>query len=121
MDSMLDAVHVQLAYEALIWFLRTSNQESIAAELSGAYVYHYNFVDVFYELLLCGYFMNTSTPDTGGFLERLFALINMWDVDVWEPTAKMYFTMLIDQLTGRFEVLFSQPLEHQPASFSQHR
>ncbi|KAK3506146.1 hypothetical protein QTP70_019452 [Hemibagrus guttatus] len=93
-----DAVRVKLAYEDLIWFLKTpSYQDSIAAELSEAYVYHYNFVDVFYELLLFGYITNGSIPDTfeGGLVERLFALISMWNVDVWEPAAKIYFTVLI--------------------------
>ncbi|KAG7313791.1 hypothetical protein KOW79_000071, partial [Hemibagrus wyckioides] len=92
-----DAVGVQLAYEALIRFLRTpSNQESIKAELSSC-VYHYNFVDIFFELLLFGYFTNSSIPETftGGFLERLLALFSMWDVDVWEPAAELYFTVLI--------------------------
>ncbi|KAK3509713.1 hypothetical protein QTP70_008445 [Hemibagrus guttatus] len=66
-----DAVHVQLDYEALIRFLKTpSYQDSIEAELSRAYaslqmpVYLYNFVDVFYELLLCRYFINGLTPQT---------------------------------------------------------
>ncbi|KAK3520983.1 hypothetical protein QTP86_018673 [Hemibagrus guttatus] len=118
-----DAVRVQLAYEDLIWFLKTpSYQDSIAAELSGAYVYHYNFVDVFYELLLFGYITNGSIPDTfkGGLLERLFALISMWNVDVWEPAAKIYFTVLIDQLTDLAEVLFTQPPEfyYDPAALA---
>ncbi|KAK3505779.1 hypothetical protein QTP70_019991, partial [Hemibagrus guttatus] len=108
-----DAVRVQLAYEALIWFLMTSsNQESIAAELSGANL-HFNFLDVFYELLVFGYFCNGLAPETfeGGFLQRLMALISMWDLDVWEPAAGLYFTVLIDQLTELVVVLFSQPLE----------
>ncbi|XP_058259620.1 uncharacterized protein LOC131361977 [Hemibagrus wyckioides] len=108
-----DAVHVRLAYEALIRFLRTSsNQESIAAELSGAGL-HFNFLDVFYELLIIGYYGNGFVPETfeGGFLQRLMALVSMWDLDVWEPAAELYFTVLIDQLTELLEVLFSQPLE----------
>ncbi|KAK3506055.1 hypothetical protein QTP70_021852 [Hemibagrus guttatus] len=108
-----DTVRVQSAYEALIWFLRTSsNQESITAELSGANL-HFNFVDVFYELLVFGYFCNGLAPETfeGGFLQRLMALISMWDLDVWEPAAGLYFTVLIDQLTELLVVLFSQPLE----------
>ncbi|KAK3519601.1 hypothetical protein QTP86_017966, partial [Hemibagrus guttatus] len=53
---------VQLAYEALIQFLRTpSKQESIAAELFWVYVHHFNFPDVFYELLLFGFFTNSSS------------------------------------------------------------
>ncbi|KAK3563152.1 hypothetical protein QTP86_016392, partial [Hemibagrus guttatus] len=116
-----DAVRVQLAYEDLICFLKTSSyQDSIASELSWACVYHYNFVDVFYELLLFGYFTNGSTPETfkGGFLERLFVLISMWDVDVWKPAAELYFAVLIDQLTDLAEVLFTQPPElyHDPAA-----
>ncbi|KAK3546267.1 hypothetical protein QTP70_025606, partial [Hemibagrus guttatus] len=64
-EAFADAVRVKLAYEDLIWFLKTpSYQDSIAAELSEAYVYHYNFVDVFYELLLFGYITNGSIPDT---------------------------------------------------------
>ncbi|KAG7328158.1 hypothetical protein KOW79_008102 [Hemibagrus wyckioides] len=60
-----DAGRVQLAYEALIRFLKTpSYQDWIAAELSGSYVYHYNFVDIFFELLLFGYFTNSSIPET---------------------------------------------------------
>ncbi|KAK3520945.1 hypothetical protein QTP86_020890, partial [Hemibagrus guttatus] len=93
-----EAVRVQLAYEDLIQFLRTpSNQESIAAELSGANLHHYNFVDVFYELLVFRVFISGSAPETfeGGFLERLMALISMWDVDVWEPAAGLYITELI--------------------------
>ncbi|KAK3537949.1 hypothetical protein QTP70_024544 [Hemibagrus guttatus] len=118
-----DAVRVQLAYEDLICFLKTpSYQDSIASELSWACVYHYNFVDVFYELLLFGYFTNGSTPETfkGGFLERLFVLISMWDVDVWKPAAEIYFTVLIDQLTDLAEVLFTQPPElyHDPAALA---
>ncbi|KAK3521040.1 hypothetical protein QTP86_015804 [Hemibagrus guttatus] len=118
-----DAVRVQLAYEDLIWFLKTpSYQDSIAAELSGAYVYHYNFVDIFYELLLFGYVKNGSIPDTfkGGFLERLFALISMWNVDVWEPAAEIYFTVLIDQLTDLAELLFTQPPQfyYDPAALA---
>ncbi|KAK3520999.1 hypothetical protein QTP86_015792 [Hemibagrus guttatus] len=108
-----DTVRVQSAYEALIWFLRTSsNQESITAELSGANL-HFNFVDVFYELLVFGYFCNGLAPETfeGGFLQRLMAFISMWDLDVWEPAAGLYFTVLIDQLTELLVVLFSQPLE----------
>ncbi|KAK3520687.1 hypothetical protein QTP70_030566, partial [Hemibagrus guttatus] len=93
-----DAVRVQLAYEALIWFLRTSsNQESIAAELSGANL-HFNFLDVFYELLVFGYFCTFGlAPETfeAGFLQRLMALISIWDLDVWEPAAGLYFTVLI--------------------------
>ncbi|KAK3506425.1 hypothetical protein QTP70_017962 [Hemibagrus guttatus] len=54
-----DAVRVKLAYEDLIWFLKTpSYQDSIAAELSEAYVYHYNFVDVFYS---CFYSVTSQT------------------------------------------------------------
>ncbi|KAK3545987.1 hypothetical protein QTP70_018905 [Hemibagrus guttatus] len=118
-----DAICVKLAYEDLIWFLKTpSYQDSIAAELSEAYVYHYNFVDVFYELLLFGYITNGSIPDTfeGGPLERLFVLISMWNVDVWEPAAKIYFTVLIDQLTDLAEVLFTQPPEfyYDPAALA---
>ncbi|KAK3506350.1 hypothetical protein QTP70_020382 [Hemibagrus guttatus] len=118
-----DAVRVKLAYEDLIWFLKTpSYQDSIAAELSEAYVYHYNFVDVFYELFLFSYITNGSIPDTfeGGLLERLFALISMWNVDVWEPAAKIYFTVLIDQLTDLAEVLFTQPPEfyYDPAALA---
>ncbi|KAK3552563.1 hypothetical protein QTP86_015652 [Hemibagrus guttatus] len=85
-------------------------------------VYHYNFVDVFYELLLFGYITNGSIPDTfeGGLVERLFALISMWNVDVWEPAAKIYFTVLIDQLTDLAEVLFTQPPEfyYDPAALA---
>ncbi|KAK3521071.1 hypothetical protein QTP86_015257 [Hemibagrus guttatus] len=118
-----DAVRVKLAYEDLIWFLKTpSYQDSIAAELSEAHVYHYNFVDVFYELLLFGYITNGSIPDTfeGGPLERLFVLISMWNVDVWEPAAKIYFTVLIDQLTDLAEALFTQPPEfyYDPAALA---
>ncbi|XP_058237449.1 uncharacterized protein LOC131347433 isoform X2 [Hemibagrus wyckioides] len=108
-----DAAQVRLAYEALIRFLRaSSNQESIAAELSGAGL-HFNFLDVFYELLIVGYYGNGFVPDPfeGGFLQRLMALVSMWDLDVWEPAAELYFTVLIDQLTELLEVLFSQPLE----------
>ncbi|KAK3506072.1 hypothetical protein QTP70_018318, partial [Hemibagrus guttatus] len=97
-----DTVRVQSAYEALIWFLRTSsNQESIAAELSGANL-HFNFVDVFYELLVFGYFCNGLAPETfeGGFLQRLMAFISMWDLDVWEPAAGLYFTVLITILSS---------------------
>ncbi|KAK3505742.1 hypothetical protein QTP70_020061, partial [Hemibagrus guttatus] len=74
---------------------------------------HFNFVDVFYELLVFGYFCNGLAPETfeGGFLQRLMALISMWDLDVWEPAAGLYFTVLIDQLTELLVVLFSQPLE----------
>ncbi|XP_058232055.1 uncharacterized protein LOC131344105 [Hemibagrus wyckioides] len=92
-----DVVGVLLAYEALIRFLRTSsNQESIKAELSSC-DHHYNFLDVFYELILFGCFINGSKPQPfkGGFLERLLALFSMWDVDVWEPAAELYFTVLI--------------------------
>ncbi|KAK3520948.1 hypothetical protein QTP86_016483, partial [Hemibagrus guttatus] len=46
----------------------------------------------------------------GGFLQRLMALISR-DLDVWEPAAGLYFTVLIDQLTELLVVLFSQPLE----------
>ncbi|XP_053508974.1 uncharacterized protein LOC128625009 [Ictalurus furcatus] len=109
-----DVFGVQLAYESLVRFLRKpSYQESIMTELLGAQLHHYNFLDVFYELLLFGYFWNGSTPEAfeGGFLERLFALINMWDMDMWEPAAGLYFTALIDRLTVLCEVLFSQPLE----------
>ncbi|XP_058241419.1 uncharacterized protein LOC131350240 [Hemibagrus wyckioides] len=108
-----DVVGVLLAYEALIRFLRTSsNQESIKAELSSC-DHHYNFLDVFYELILFGCFINGSKPQPfkGGFLERLLALFSMWDVDVWEPAAELYFTVLIDYLTELVEVLFTQPLE----------
>ncbi|KAK3536420.1 hypothetical protein QTP86_008867 [Hemibagrus guttatus] len=123
-----DAVGVQLAYEALIQFLRTpSNQESIKAELSSC-DHHYNFLDVFYELIFFSCFINGSKPQPlirhgineaclsfqkfkGGFLERLLALISMWDVDVWEPAAELYFTVLVDHLTQLAEVLFTQPLE----------
>lgn len=105
---------------------------------------HYNFIDVFCELLLFGYFENGSAPEAvsvlsgdlnvmlectlrtwsilsdfvfpyfwtliwhgingvclsflkfeGGFLERLYALIRMWDVEEWEPAAEQYFTVLI--------------------------
>ncbi|KAK3505867.1 hypothetical protein QTP70_019502, partial [Hemibagrus guttatus] len=74
---------------------------------------HFNFVDVFYELLVFGYFCYGLAPETfeGGFLQRLMALISMWDLDVWEPAAGLYFTVLIDQLTELLVVLFSQPLE----------
>ncbi|KAK3505805.1 hypothetical protein QTP70_019713, partial [Hemibagrus guttatus] len=75
-----DVVCVQLAYEALIQFLKTpSKQESIAAELFWVYVHHFNFPDVFYELLLFGYFTNSSTPETfeGGFLKCLLVLNSM--------------------------------------------
>ncbi|KAK3520911.1 hypothetical protein QTP86_016876, partial [Hemibagrus guttatus] len=74
---------------------------------------HFNFVDVFYELLVFGYFCNGLAPETfeGGFLQRLMAFISMWDLDVWEPAAGLYFTVLIDQLTELLVVLFSQPLE----------
>ncbi|KAK2843241.1 hypothetical protein Q7C36_011456 [Tachysurus vachellii] len=109
-----DAGLVQQAYEALIRFLRTpSNQESITAELSRVYVHHYNFLDIFHELLVFGYLKSGSTPETfeGGFLERLLALINMLDVDEWEPAAGTYFVVLIDQLTDLVEVLFTQALE----------
>ncbi|XP_058231800.1 uncharacterized protein LOC131343937 [Hemibagrus wyckioides] len=122
-------VPVRLAYEALIRFLRTSsNQESTAAELSGAGLHHFNFLDVFYELLIVGYYGNGFVPETseGGFLQRLMELVSMWDLDVWEPAAELYFTVLIDQLTELLEVLFSQPLEltqkpwplqlHEPSS-----
>lgn len=68
---------------------------------------------MFYVLLLFSYFVNGSIPEAfeGGFLESLFALISMWDVDVWEPAAELYFTVLVDGLTVLSEVLFSQPLE----------
>ncbi|KAK3515719.1 hypothetical protein QTP70_030163 [Hemibagrus guttatus] len=74
---------------------------------------HFNFVDIFYELLVFGYFCYGLAPETfeGGFLQRLMALISMWDLDVWEPAAGLYFTVLIDQLTELLVVLFSQPLE----------
>ncbi|KAK3567536.1 hypothetical protein QTP86_020051 [Hemibagrus guttatus] len=109
-----DAVGVQLAYEALIQFLRTpSYQESIEMELSGSNVHHYNFLDVFYELIVFSCFKNGSTPQPfkGGFLERLLEFISMFDMDVWEPAAGLYFTVLIDHLTELVVVLFSQPLE----------
>ncbi|XP_053505377.1 uncharacterized protein LOC128622701 [Ictalurus furcatus] len=109
-----DVVGGQLAYASLIQFLKSpSNQESIVTELFEAQLHHYNFVDVFYELLLFGYVMNDSAPEAceGGFLESLYAFISMWNPDVWEPAAELYFTMLIDQLTVHCEVLFSQPLE----------
>ncbi|KAF4088419.1 hypothetical protein AMELA_G00081690 [Ameiurus melas] len=107
-----DVVDVQLAYESLIRFLRSpSNQESFITKLFEARLHHYNFLDVFYELLLFGYFTNDSAPECeGGFLESLFGSISMGDVDVWEAAAELYFTVLIDQLTVLCEVLFSQPL-----------
>ncbi|XP_060748017.1 uncharacterized protein LOC132860735 [Tachysurus vachellii] len=115
--------HVQLAYEALIQFLRTpSNQESIAAELSGANIHNYNFVDVFYELLVFGYVINGSEPETfaGAFLERLIALVNMWDADVWEPAAALCFAEVIDQLKEFFDDLFALPrdLYSDPAALA---
>ncbi|XP_053508111.1 uncharacterized protein LOC128624462 isoform X1 [Ictalurus furcatus] len=109
-----DVVGVQLAYESLIQFLRSPpNQESIVTELFGAQLHHYNFMDMFYELLIFRYVTNDSAPEAceGGFLEGLFAFISMWNPDEWEPAAELYFTMLIDQLTVLCEVLFSQPLE----------
>ncbi|KAK3505833.1 hypothetical protein QTP70_019663 [Hemibagrus guttatus] len=76
----------------------------------------------FYELLLFGYVKNGSIPDTfkGGFLEHLFALISMWNVDVWEPAAEIYFTVLIDQLTDLAELLFTQPPQfyYDPAALA---
>ncbi|XP_060735220.1 uncharacterized protein LOC132852206 isoform X1 [Tachysurus vachellii] len=111
--NIQDVVGVKLAYEALIRFLRTpSHQDSIEAEISSC-VPHYNFLDVFFELILFRHFRSGSTLETfnGGFLERLLELISMWDVDVWEPAAELYFTVLIDHLTQLAEVLFSQPLE----------
>ncbi|XP_047671605.1 uncharacterized protein LOC113660663 isoform X2 [Tachysurus fulvidraco] len=118
-----EARHVRLAYEALIQFLRTpSNQESIAAELSAAKIHHYNFVDVFYELLVFGYVINGSEPQTfaGAFLEQLIALVNMWDSDVWEPAAALCFAEVIDQLKELFDDLFALPrdLYSDPAALA---
>ncbi|XP_026995685.2 uncharacterized protein LOC113638582 [Tachysurus fulvidraco] len=111
--NIQDVVGVKLAYEALIKFLRTpSYQDSIAAEIS-SFVPHYNFLDVFFEMILFRHFISGSTLETfkGGFVERLLELISMWDVDVWEPAAERYFRVLVDHLTQLAEVLFSQPLE----------
>ncbi|XP_047677073.1 uncharacterized protein LOC113660267 [Tachysurus fulvidraco] len=110
---VMAAANIQLAYEALIQFLRTpSHQDSIEAEISSC-VPHYNFLDVFFELILFRHFRSGSTLETfkGGFLEGLLELVSMWDVDVWEPAAELYFTVLIDHLTQLAEVLFTQPLE----------
>ncbi|KAK3505995.1 hypothetical protein QTP70_018909, partial [Hemibagrus guttatus] len=109
-----DAVRVQLAYEDLDLVPEDSFLSGLhCSRALRAYVYHYSFVDIFYELLLFGYVKNGSIPDTfkGGFLERLFALISMWNIDMWEPAAEIYFTVLIDQLTDLAEVLFTQPPE----------
>ncbi|XP_058271915.1 uncharacterized protein LOC131369339 [Hemibagrus wyckioides] len=122
--SKQEAVRVQLAYEDLIRFLRTpSNQGSIAAELSWENLHHYNFVDVFYELLIFRCFTSGLVPETkfkGGFLERLMALIRTWEADMWEPASQIYFNELIVQLTDLCEVLFSQPLElfYYPAALA---
>ncbi|XP_047678750.1 uncharacterized protein LOC113652337 isoform X2 [Tachysurus fulvidraco] len=120
--NIQDVVGVKLGYQALIQFLRApSDQDSIEAEIS-SFVPHYNFLDVFFELILFRHFRSGSTLETfkGGFVERLLELISMWDVDVWEPAAELYFTVLIDHLTQLAEVLFSQPLElyNDPAALA---
>ncbi|XP_060714763.1 uncharacterized protein LOC132838458 [Tachysurus vachellii] len=77
--NIQDVGGVKLAYEALIQFLRTpSYQDSIEAEISSC-VPHYNFLDVFFELILFHHFRSGSTLETfkGGFLERLLELVSM--------------------------------------------
>ncbi|KAK2865689.1 hypothetical protein Q7C36_001745 [Tachysurus vachellii] len=85
-------------------------------------IHNYNFVDVFYELLVFGYVINGSEPETfaGAFLERLIALVNMWDADVWEPAAALCFAEVIDQLKEFFDDLFALPrdLHSDPAALA---
>ncbi|XP_047656406.1 uncharacterized protein LOC113639463 isoform X2 [Tachysurus fulvidraco] len=105
---------VQRAYDELIRFLREpSYQEMIKAEVLDAQLYHFNLLDVFFELVFFSCLINGLPPGAldGGFLQHVFDMNSQWDVDIREPEADQLFLLLSLKLTLLLEELFSQPLD----------
>ncbi|XP_060716648.1 uncharacterized protein LOC132839600 [Tachysurus vachellii] len=105
---------VQRAYDEVIRFLREpSYQETIEAEVLDAQLYHFNLLDVFFELVFFGCLINGLPPEAldGGFLQHVFDMNSQWDVDIREPEAEQLFLLLSLKLTMLLEELFSQPLD----------
>ncbi|XP_060748904.1 uncharacterized protein LOC132861413 [Tachysurus vachellii] len=105
---------VQRAYDEVIRFLREpSYQEMIEAEVLDAQLYHFNLLDVFFELIFFSCLINSLPPEAldGGFLQLVFYMNSQWDVDIREPEAEQLFLLLSLKLTMLLEELFSQPLD----------
>ncbi|XP_047658890.1 mitoguardin 1-like [Tachysurus fulvidraco] len=82
---------VQRAYDEMIQFLREpSYQEMIEAEVLDAQLYHFNLLDVFFELVFFSCLINGLAPEAsdGGFLQHVFNMNSQWDVDIREPEAE---------------------------------
>ncbi|GAA6091630.1 uncharacterized protein LOC113639520 isoform X1 [Tachysurus ichikawai] len=109
-----DPCSVQRAYDEVIRFLREpSYQETIEAEVLDAQLYHFNLLDVFFELVFFSCLINGLPPEAldGGFLQRVFHMNSQWDVDIRESEAEQLFLLLSLKLTMLLEELFSQPLD----------